>query len=735
MKNSQTSPQKANLSPSPYSPFTILFILLLATFLRLFQLPTLPPGLNFDEAGSGVAALEILSGAPKIWWRLGGGQEPLWPYLAALSTAGLGNIPLALRLPAALTGVLTVAAVYRLLLTLRPGTWQESRFIALSAALSLALCPWHLHFSRLGFRAILLPLFSTLAFYFLWRSLISSQKSDFTYHVSCIRHHASRRALFKLLTIAALFTALAIYSYLAARLLPLVPLLYWLLHWLVKKIRQPLFPLLPTPYFLLPTLYFLLLLLFLSPLILYFTLNPADFVARSTTVSIFNPAWHKGDVGGTLWQTLTVTLGAFLGLTGDPNPLVNLPGQPAVSLFLAPFFCLGLLINLYRIFTPAPLPPRPSASLHLFLLCWWAVMLLPAILAPEGAPHHLRLLGAIVPTYAFVAIGLNATAKFLSKVISSTSPFRFYPLTTYYLLPTAFSLLLAFQTYTHYFIRWPASVDFTLPFDLYAVRLAGDIAQAPPSTGYVLPMDLRAGEEARHYTLDYLLWPTSPSNPPTLQSSNPPTLPYLPVDERTTAARLTELAQGKARLRVVRWTADKHQEADAKEMVTFLLETTAQFQGRESFPVYDIETYTLPSRQTVFTLPVIDQPIGAVFANLLRLDTAFVPATAKPGTMLPVALSLTPLASMEADYKASLRLTDTAGTRIVQKDRVLLHNFHQGTSLWPPEPVNEYYLLHLPPEMPSGVYTVTVVIYHPETLDPLMAAGLAEVSAGHVAIE
>ncbi|MBE7474887.1 MAG: hypothetical protein HS114_37615 [Anaerolineales bacterium] len=519
-------------------------------------------------------------------------------------------------------------------------------------------------------------------------------------------------------------------------MLPLVPLLYWLLHWLIEKIRQHLSPsekfrpkINPPFSPLLPTTYYLLLLLFLSPLLLYFTLNPADFVARSTTVSIFSPAWNKGDLWGTLWQTLTVTLGTFLGLAGDPNPLVNLPSQPAVPLFLAPFFCLGLLLSVYRIFTPASSPPRLLASSpHLFLLCWWAVMLLPAVLAPEGAPHHLRLLGAIVPTYAFVAIGLSAAIKFLSKVISSTSHFKSYTPTPYSLLLTPFFLLLAFQTYTHYFIRWPASVDFTLPFDLYAVRLAGDIAQAPPSTGYILPMDLRAGEEARHYTLDYLLWPTSPSNLPTFP-------PYLPVDEHTAAARLTELAQGKDLLRVVRWTADKHQEADAKEIVTFLLETTAQFQGRESFPVYDIETYTIPNRQTVFTLPAIDQPVGAVFANLLRLDAAFVPATAAPGTMLPVALSLTPLAPMEADYKASLRLTDPTGTRIVQKDRVLLHNFHQGTSLWPPEPVNEYYLLPLPPELPPGAYTLTVVIYHPETLAPLVAAGLAEVPAGHVAIQ
>lgn len=711
-------------SPLYYSRFAIghtglaamLAVILIAAFLRLYELPALPPGLNFDEAGSGVAALEILSGVSKIWWRLGGGQEPLWPYLAALSTAILGNIPLALRLPAALIGILTVAAVYPLLLGFHLGNQWEARLIALLTALGLALSAWHLHFSRLGFRAILLPLLSTLAFYFFWRCLRSSQRSG-------VKPQAS-------LVLSALFTSLAIYSYLAARLLPFVPLLFFLIHGLIARLRHASSPShLPAspPRFasLLLAFYFLLLLLFLFPLILYFSLNPADFVTRSTTVSIFNPVWNHGDLLGTAWQTLTTTLGTFLGLFGDPNPLVNLPGEPALPPLLVPFFCWGMLVSLYRSFFPIPQPPNLPAfpSPYLFLLCWWTVMLLPAILAPEGAPHHLRLIGTIVPTYAFVAIGLTTLTSILISIVQRSfpvSPSSYLPSAICYLLPATCYLFLAFQTYTHYFVRWPDSLDFTLPFDLYAVRLAGDIAHAPPGVAYVMPMDLRAGEEARHYTVDYLLgWPYS----------------YLPVDEQSAARLLTQAAEGKEQLRVVRWTGDKHREADAKEIVTYLLETNARFQGREAFPVYEVETYALPGPHTVFALPAINQPIGANFDNLLRLEAAFVPASAVPGTWLPVALTLTPLAPMPVDYKASLRLADSTGARVAQKDRLLLHNFHQGTSLWPPGPVNEYYLLPLPPETPPGDYTVTLVIYHPETLAPLVANGLAEVPLGKVSIK
>lgn len=710
-----------------------LFIILIATFLRLYYLPSLPPGLNFDEAGSGVAALEILNGAPKIWWRLGGGQEPLWPYLTAVTTSIWGNVPLSLRLPAVLAGILTIAAVYRLVLTLFTGYGQNRYWLALFAAAGLALSDWHLHFSRLGFRAILLPLFSALAFHFFWQ-VVSRQK------IYLLRFIPPFKTFYVPgLALAALFTALAVYSYLAARLLLFIPVIFLTLQLLIHR-RLAIFtktkssPLASSS---LLTPYYLLLTLFLAPLILYFAFNPADLVARSATVSIFNPQWNHGDLFGTVWQTLGLTAGTFFGLTGDANPLVNLPGQPALPLILIPFFGLGLLISLYNAFpssahAPSVQPATLQPSPHLLLLCWWLVMLLPAILAPEGAPHHLRLLGTIIPTYAFIAIGLVGVTNFLHSSLSTLPSPRLapLPLTTYSLLPATCCLILAFQTYNSYFIRWPASVDFTLPFDLYAVRLADDIAHAPPESAYVLPMDVRAGDEARHYTLDYLLnWPHAAA------------YTYIPVDEPKTPTLLTQAARGKSELRVVRWTQDKHQEADAKEIVTYLLETTARLRSQAKFPVYTIETYTLPTTTTTFTLPVITQTLKADFTTpdtgqaALRLEAAFVPITVVRGSWLPVAVTLAPLAPMSTDYKASLRLVNQASERVSQKDRDLLHNYHQGTSLWPAEMVNEYYLLPLPPHTPPGEYTVTLLIYQPDSLAPLLVNGSPELPLGQVRLK
>ena len=721
----------------------LLAILLGAAFFRLYLLPTLPPGLNFDEAGNGAAAFDILNGQPHLWWRIGGGKEPLWPYLIALGILLFDNTPLTLRFPAALTGLLTVAVVYALVTRLfrNKKNRGDPQLIVLLTMLGLAFSAWHLHFSRLGFRAILLPLFSSLAFYFLWRGPIIKGALS-----------AGRRSSQHFnFVLAALFTALAIYSYLAGRLLIFVPLLYFVFQWLSAKIilwRQvsPSSPskegekgkILPfgglggassyrsptaaswlwaAVYWLLPTA------LFLLPLIIYFSYNPADFFARADTVSIFQPAWNNGNLFAAVWQTFRLTIGTFMGLNGDANPLVNLPNQPILPLFLAPFFILGFLLSLYQTFQPfipsrqSPPLPHPPAP-HSFLLIWWAVMLLPALLAPEGAPHHLRLIGAIVPTYIFTAAGMITATNLLKRLLSYISPYIPHASCLAYLLPILCYLSLAGQTYTNYFVRWPQATDFTLPFDLYAVRLAHEMAYVSEDTHYVIPMDIRAGPEARHYTLDYLLGD---------QKLSPFT--YIPVDERNAELFLTEAAIDKEMLQVVRWTQDKHHEADAKEIVAYLLETNGQKIGRDSFLVYDVEHYRLTAPPP-YALPLIDTPVAATFDNLLRLDTAYVPLTTPRGEWLPVALTMAPLAPMTVDYKASMRLLDSSGARVLQKDRVLRHNFHQGTSLWPPETVNEYYLLAIPAEIPAGDYTVAIVIYHPDTQSPLVADGLVEVPLG-----
>jgi hypothetical protein len=353
---------------------------------------------------------------------------------------------------------------------------------------------------------------------------------------------------------------------------------------------------------------------------------------------------------------------------------------------------------------------------------------LPGILAPEGAPHHLRIIGSGPAAYALVAVGLAQVAnlKSASRRIGNWSAAvrrlpglqicRFADL-----LILLIFLPIGLMTVRDYFIRWARLPELYMAYDVYAVELAERIAaEADPSAAYVIPMDLRAGHEARHYTLDFYLSQRNRDNSPYY---------YLPVDETTVAARLTEIAAGRKTLRVVRWLQDKHAAADEREVVTFLLATTARLVGKETYPVYRIETWELPSAQTTFVLPAIETEMGATFGDVLRLEAANLSTIEET---VAVALRWAPLAAMDVNYKASLRLVAVDGQVAAQKDRFLRHNWHQGTSLWPPETVNEYYLL---PSVPPGEYDLRAVVYHPETLASLIVGDDIEVSLGTVQVK
>ena len=87
----------------------LLVTVLVAAFLRLYQLDLLPPGLFYDEAYNGLDVRGILSGAQfPLYFSGNNGREPLFLYLQSLVVAGLGYTPYALRVTAALIGIASV---------------------------------------------------------------------------------------------------------------------------------------------------------------------------------------------------------------------------------------------------------------------------------------------------------------------------------------------------------------------------------------------------------------------------------------------------------------------------------------------------------------------------------------------------------------------------------------------------------------------------------------------------
>lgn len=156
---------KGGLGVRKKEKYAILFaILVVATFLRLHNLTTTPPGLYLDEAIEGDNASQAaVTGHYRVFYTEDNGREGLYVNLIAIlfEYFHAPHEPWVVRFPAVVAGVLTVLGM---------GLLASELFgdcVGLLAAFLLATSFWHINFSRIGFRAILAPLFLTWAIYLL----------------------------------------------------------------------------------------------------------------------------------------------------------------------------------------------------------------------------------------------------------------------------------------------------------------------------------------------------------------------------------------------------------------------------------------------------------------------------------------------------------------------------------------------------------------------------------------
>jgi 4-amino-4-deoxy-L-arabinose transferase-like glycosyltransferase len=202
----------------------VLAIVALAAALRLYDLGDVPAGFFCDEAANGYNAWALATAGIDengsrwplyIWSFEVSYKNPVFIYSAIVPVSLLGLGELSVRLTAALYGIGTVAALYalgRLLFGARVGWW---------AALLLAVCPWHLHFSRIAFELIAFPCLFVVGF------------------VQLARFTRGARTL----PAAALFLAFCLYAYaIAALFVPLFVLGFAVLYApdLVRRWRQTL---------------------------------------------------------------------------------------------------------------------------------------------------------------------------------------------------------------------------------------------------------------------------------------------------------------------------------------------------------------------------------------------------------------------------------------------------------------------------------------------------------------
>ena len=139
----------------------LILIILLAAFLRFWQLGENPPSLTWDEAAWGYNAYSLgIDGKDEFGRFLplnylesfGDFKPPMYAYLDIIPVKLFGLNEFATRFPSAFFGVLTVLITY--FLTKRIFWNSRSReTYALLSALFLAISPWHILLSRAAFEA------------------------------------------------------------------------------------------------------------------------------------------------------------------------------------------------------------------------------------------------------------------------------------------------------------------------------------------------------------------------------------------------------------------------------------------------------------------------------------------------------------------------------------------------------------------------------------------------------
>jgi len=156
-----------------YSLILLFFILFVAVFLRFYRLGSLLPSLYIDEAFFGDLAYCVLTTGRDLqgvsWPLISHGHFttvlPLQFYPTVVSIFVFGFDAFAIRFVPALLGVLIV------LLTFLLARFLFNDFVALLSAFLVAVSPFHITYSRLGFGIFQLTFFFTLGLYLFLRGL------------------------------------------------------------------------------------------------------------------------------------------------------------------------------------------------------------------------------------------------------------------------------------------------------------------------------------------------------------------------------------------------------------------------------------------------------------------------------------------------------------------------------------------------------------------------------------
>ncbi len=382
--------------------FLIVLIIILAFALRFYNLGQNPPSLTWDEAAWGYNAYSIgIDGKDEFGRFLpydylesfGDFKPPIYAYLTVLPIFLFGLNELAVRIPSAFFGVLTVFMTFFLVKRIFFKS-KNNNLYALFSALFLAISPWHIMLSRAAFEANIASFFIVLG---VWAFLAGVQDRKWY------------------LLLSAFSFALSIYTFNTSRIvapLLLLLLLYAFRKKLLEIKKQTIFAI-------------ILGLLILAPVV-SFLLSPQASL-RFKEVNIFSDisVVEKANQqiqndGNALWSNIINNRRVlysleyvrhyfdnlnpnFLFIKGDGNPKFSIQDVGQMYIWDIVFFISGIFLLI-----------RKKEDNWWLIPSWLLLGIIPAATARE-TPHALRIETTLPMFQTLTAYGFVCFLLWLKK--------------------------------------------------------------------------------------------------------------------------------------------------------------------------------------------------------------------------------------------------------------------------------------------------------------------------------
>ncbi len=378
-------------------------VVLVAAFLRFWQLGLNPPSLTWDEVAWGYNAYSLgIDGKDEFGRFLpldylesfGDYKPPVYAYLDIIPVKVFGLNAFATRFPSAFLGTLSVLVTYFLVLRIFAAS-HKKEWYGLAAAFFLAVSPWHIMLSRAAFEANV-AMFFILCGVWLFLGWVQEKR------------------WWRLLLSVTSFI-LSVYTFNSARVvapifLIILALVFWKTMWQQKK--SVILSVIMGLMLLIPFLHFLT-----TPesRLRYNEVNIFSDVslvksANQQVANDHNAWWSKilhnrrfVYTAAYVQHYLDNLSPSFLFIKGDGNPKFATGDTGEMYLWDIPFLIVGILF-LFR-----------KKNGYWWILPLWALLaIVPAAVARE-TPHALRTENALPSWQIMTAVGFVESTYFFKK--------------------------------------------------------------------------------------------------------------------------------------------------------------------------------------------------------------------------------------------------------------------------------------------------------------------------------